>query len=228
MPARIDYEFGYKFKDTRITFFKELPKEKGKRVFIGVCECGTFLKKKIEHVRAGNVQSCGCLLKECLDKHNERQRENGTVHDKKGYDSYRHMISRCYNEHDPDYYNYGACGIKVCERWLEPDGKGVRNFLEDMGEKPKGFSLDRIDVYGDYTPENCKWSDKYDQAYNKKFRESNKTGKTGVMEHKDGGYVANIGYKGEKLYLGWFRVFEEAVEARIKAEIKYRGRILGH
>tara|TARA_Y100001951_G_C11243665_1_gene242068 strand:- start:516 stop:932 length:417 start_codon:yes stop_codon:yes gene_type:complete len=138
------------------------------------------------------------------------------------------MISRCYNEEDPDYYNYGALGVKVCDRWLEPDGKGVINFFEDMGEKPDGYSLDRIDTYGDYHADNCKWSNIYDQAYNKKARPGNKTGKTGVMKHRDGGYIAHIGVNGEKIYLGWFTNYEEAVIVREEAEMKYRGKILKH
>ena len=227
MVKKIEYRTGYKFEGTRITYLTDWGFENNRKMFLGVCECGTFLVRPVRAVRLKSTKSCGCILNEVLIKRNARN----SLHNcskRKGFYSYSHMLARCYNKNDPDYYNYGAKGVKVCGRWLEPDGGGVENFFEDMGEKPDGLSLDRIDTYGDYFPENCKWSNLYDQAYNKKFRQSNKTGKTGVMEHQDGGYVANIGYKGEKLYLGWFRTFEEAVEARKEAEIEYRGKLLGH
>lgn len=91
------------------------------------------------------------------------------------YASYNHMKQRCYNENDKSYYNYGGRGIRVCDRWLE----SFDNFYEDMGEKPSPyFSLDRIDVDGDYTPSNCRWTDRTTQNYNQRFR-------GGVTNHRN-------------------------------------------
>jgi hypothetical protein len=56
----------------------------------------------------------------------------------------------------------------MCDRWLEPDGRGFLNFLEDMGPRPKGTSLDRIDGSGDYTPENCRWATEQEQKANRR------------------------------------------------------------
>lgn len=83
------------------------------------------------------------------------------------YNTWLSMKDRCNNPHNRCYKNYGGRGIKVCDRWQE-HGTGFDNFLSDMGDRPDGCSLDRIDNDGDYCPENCKWSTKISQNLNKR------------------------------------------------------------
>jgi hypothetical protein len=80
------------------------------------------------------------------------------------YSSWSHMKTRCLNPNDHNYHIYGGRGIKICERWLGP--KGYANFLEDMGERPEGHSLDRKDPDGNYEPSNCQWATLLEQSRN--------------------------------------------------------------
>lgn len=86
----------------------------------------------------------------------------------KEYYAWCNMKRRCYEISHNRYQYYGGKGIKVCERWLEPKGKGFINFLEDMGLAPStGHSLERKEVDQDYTKDNCTWATAIEQANNK-------------------------------------------------------------
>jgi len=90
------------------------------------------------------------------------------------YAVYKDMVRRCSNRNDKAYHNYGGRGIKVCDRWLGKDG--FWNFVDDMGKRPSGemlsgrprYTLDRIDVNGDYCKENCRWATWAEQGKNKR------------------------------------------------------------
>lgn len=136
------------------------------------------------------------------------------------YDAYLHMIQRCTNPKHSHYEFYGGRGVKVNDRWVGKEG--FTNFLKDMGERPDGMTLDRVDVNGDYSPENCRWATPTQQSRNTRVYKTSTTGIKGVIYLKrDKVYRANIRANGEFLYLGTYKDIDSAISARYEAEVKY-------
>lgn len=177
-----------------------------------------------------------CLVGGCNNKyygkdlcklHWERMHKHGRTHTTKVYrggmskhplhNTYMNMLERCNNPKNTNYNTYGATGIKVCERW---DGEnGFTYFIQDMGDKPIGYTLDRIDASGNYEPNNCRWADNTVQAINRRKRADNKTGHTGVWYHeKSSRYHAYIRLQGKYKRLGCYLKIEDAISARKTAE----------
>ena len=133
------------------------------------------------------------------------------------------MIYRCYNKNAINYDDYGGRGIKVCDRWMESNGRGFENFLSDMCNYEDGLTLDRIDPDGDYEPANCRWVTQKVQHFNTRKSVANTSGRTGVSVEEDGRYTATIRIDGLVKSLGVFDSFIEAVRAREMAEIEEYG-----
>lgn len=107
------------------------------------------------------------------------------------YSTWNSMVARCYRKSSSGYSNYGGRGISVCERWRRYDC-GFENFVKDMGPKPDGYTLDRIDNDGDYCPENCRWVTRRHQNINKR---NNKKDVNITEKHRNKKTVYEVGIK---------------------------------
>lgn len=126
------------------------------------CDCGVERVVTGPSLRAGKSRSCGCLQRETTAKRQTKHGHDTRSNQSPIYRIWNSMRQRCSNPNVDGYEYYGGRGVKVCERW-----NSFENFLSDMGERPEGMSLDRIDPDGDYTPDNCRWVGFREQVRNR-------------------------------------------------------------
>ena len=153
---------------------------------------------------------------------NQQGKNNGNYkHGMCGTPEYRAwggMIQRCTNPKDRTFKNYGGRDIQVCDRWRK-----FTNFFSDMGLRPEGLSIDRINNNGNYEKSNCRWATWIEQNNNKrprkipkvyKVRKDSKTGIAGICWRKRRQkYEVNKRVRGKRIYLGLFTNLNEAVNA---------------
>jgi hypothetical protein len=138
-----------------------------------LCECGNYFVSRMDSVRAGKTQSCGCFHKETAAVQGKANTVHGHCRRIGGRNSqhniYTGILQRCTNPNNARYADYGGRGIRVCDRWCEPNGQGYINFLTDMGKRPSdSHEVDRIRNNGNYEPSNCRWATSTEQNRNKR------------------------------------------------------------
>lgn len=113
-----------------------------------LCDCGKEVEIQANNLRSGHTKSCGCFQE---DTRGTQSLTHGATY-KRVYYIWSTMKQRCQNPNHDKFEYYGGGGIKVCERW-----QTFKNFLDDMGEPPEGYQIDRKDNDGGYSPDNCEW-----------------------------------------------------------------------
>ena len=190
----------------KLTVLEQAGRDKLKKVLWRCrCECSEETVVVSGSLVTGNTTSCGC------DKGNYKHGGSG----KGSYNTWRAMIRRCTKPHDKDYPRYGAVGVSVCPEWMD-----YLTFAADMGEPEGDETLDRIDTYGNYTHENCRWAGVKTQCRNLRIRANSKTGVIGVSIAGEE-FMAKITVGKKAYYSKCFSTLEEAAAARKELELRY-------
>lgn len=140
-----------------------------------ICDCGAITIVPSRQLVSGNTQSCGCLHKELLSKSRIKHGGKGT----RLYSIWKSMRYRCSNEKSNNYRYYGGRGISVCEEWKN-DFLAFKQWAESNGYSDE-LTIDRINVDGNYEPNNCRWATFREQRMNQRPRQRRNTNANKVL-----------------------------------------------
>lgn len=211
----------------RLTALYTVPNNNYRTRWHCVCDCGNTKDVLQQNLVNGHVRSCGCLLvernKEKLAVLNESmQRESHHETKTRLYHIWINIKSRCFDEGSTAFKHYGGRGITVCREWatsyLSFKEWAIANGYSDE------LSIDRINVDGNYCPENCRWVSGSIQQFNKRKPRRNTSGHVGISWNKEAGkWYSYITKDYVMHFLGSFDSLDDAIAARKAAEIQYFG-----
>lgn len=167
MQQRIDL-VGQRFGRLTVTGYAGTDK-RGEAVWDCICDCGSKSAVRGSHLRKGAVQSCGCYAKEATAERMRVTRTKGNTRhgctDTRLYSTWTNMKTRCLNPNNRTYKWYGAVGVTICQEWMQ-----FENFKEwalSSGYQ-EDLTIERVNPFGNYCPENCKWIPLVEQRRNQR------------------------------------------------------------
>lgn len=187
LVKEVDEMIGKKFG--KLTVISECSKHDkfGYKVYKCLCDCGNITYVNSNKLKTGNTKSCGCLR---IDKQTKHGKYKTRL-----YHIYNNMKNRCCNEKYRDFYKYGGRGISICGEWLH-DFMTFYDWSMNNGYKDN-LTIDRIDVNGNYEPNNCRWATPRQQSNNRRVTiYLTYNGKTQTMKE----WADELGVKYTRLY----------------------------
>ena len=140
---------------------------RGNRMPLCLCDCGAEVQVKQHSLRTDETKSCGCLKREVASLRIAARNLSHGLTRHLLYGTWTQMLRRCENKRHKQFKDYGGRGIRVCDGWHD-----VRLFIadieRDLGPRPDGMTLDRVDNDGNYEPGNVRWATSYEQRANRR------------------------------------------------------------
>jgi len=180
MGKRLENQIGLKYN--RLLLNKELephiyPNGKSRRRFECICDCGKITEVLFSDLRNGNTKSCGCWNLESSSISGTNSIKHGDSYSTSEYhylyNTWDGIKKRCLKEYNHNYKNYGGRGIIMYEPWINNYQDFKKWILNNLGERPEGYSIDRIDNNKGYLPGNLRWADRTTQSKNRRNGKSN-------------------------------------------------------
>ena len=152
-----------------LIYLEEKEQKKGERFALFLCKCGNTFETLIHSVRRGNTKSCGCIQREMVGnlKLSHGDCKGGKIYYL--YSTWYGIKNRCFNRKAHNYTRYGGRGITLYKKWKDSYLLFKDYILTNLGERPDGYTLDRIDNNGNYEPNNIRWASNSEQRTNQRI-----------------------------------------------------------